>query len=393
MTTQQLVHVDPKHIEKIDNIIDECGMIRSGQKAGIMAGLQLAAGVAALRSLITPEMMRPIMDLQGTPLGFRTDRDKAFKGPTCYEEEIVKECAIQAMLNGARLIGNEFNIIASNCYLTKEYFVRTMADMENLTDLVIEFGVPQQSGEKGALVPAKATWKYQGRRDHIERDVVRAEDGKIIADNRIAVRVNSGQGADAILGKAERKLRAQILSRITNTTFTDGDVSDLHGDVIVVPGSTDPSNGSGTGSSLNDKLRSQKAARAQAAAQASQTATPTEEPEDGPEAQETVTRATQQTKKTPAKPAEEDPPFELEAEQSTAVAEEERPDFSPERGEPVGNWHGRLLKAIKGARTEEELGWISEEVNSQAANGYVSGMRETDLWNKMEARHAELTGS
>jgi hypothetical protein len=42
----------------------------------------------------------------------------------------------------------------------------------------------------------------------------------------IPIRVNKGQSADAILGKAKRKMLAAIYSRITGTEITDGEVED-----------------------------------------------------------------------------------------------------------------------------------------------------------------------
>ena len=60
---------------------------------------------------------------------------------------------------------------------------------------------------------ASASWKHKGVADKMENVV-------------IAVRVNKGQGADATLGKAKRKLLARIYARVTGTVVTDGDVGD-----------------------------------------------------------------------------------------------------------------------------------------------------------------------
>jgi hypothetical protein len=70
---------------------------------------RMAAGIRALRAALTPEIMQDIMALQGSSLGFRTDKDK--EGG--YPVEVVKECMIEAVLKGARVINNETNIIAS----------------------------------------------------------------------------------------------------------------------------------------------------------------------------------------------------------------------------------------------------------------------------------------
>lgn len=180
----------------------------------------LASGIRELRKLITAQMMSDIMELQGTSLGFKTDRDK----DNGYPVDVVKEVLIEAVLRGAAPIGNEFNIIAGRCYLTKEFFVRALREMPELENLILSAGVPVLGGG-GALVPYEATWTYRGQEFRISRSQRKLADGSS-SDNRICVRVNAGMGADGILGKAEKKIRAQILSLLTNTTFSDEDDGD-----------------------------------------------------------------------------------------------------------------------------------------------------------------------
>jgi hypothetical protein len=45
-------------------------------------------------------------------------------------------------------------------------------------------------------------------------------------DNRIAIRVNAGQGSDAILGKAERKFYAALLEHLSGEPVDSGDADD-----------------------------------------------------------------------------------------------------------------------------------------------------------------------
>jgi hypothetical protein len=54
------------------------------------------------------------MALQGSNLGFKTDKDKTGG----YSEAEVKTCLIDAVLLGLQPTGNEFNIIASQMYPT-----------------------------------------------------------------------------------------------------------------------------------------------------------------------------------------------------------------------------------------------------------------------------------
>lgn len=85
----------------------------------MLKALILARYTQNLREQLTPEMMRDVRALMNTPLGFRTDRDprqvdsKTGKPYTPYGDEVIRDCAIVAMIDGARFVGNEWNIIAT----------------------------------------------------------------------------------------------------------------------------------------------------------------------------------------------------------------------------------------------------------------------------------------
>lgn len=196
-----------ERITAIEKITDNCNFGALVKLGSFQRAFQLARGVSQLRELITPEMMRDIMALQNTQLGFKTDKQDG------YEMAVVKECLIQARLMGAYPVGNEFNIISAQTYLTKNFFIRTLREFPGLTDLRRNFGVPKLVSETGAIVAVGATWKLDGRSDSI-------------SDREIPIRVNKGMGPDAILGKAHRKLDAMIYSQITGTEMTDGEADE-----------------------------------------------------------------------------------------------------------------------------------------------------------------------
>lgn len=183
---------------------------------------RMAAAIRALHKAITDEMMGDIMALQGTALGFLTDKDKTGG----YDVKTVKLVMIEAALMGAHWVGNEVNIISERPYLTKNFFTRTLREFPGFTDLKLFPGVPALAGDKGALVPYVATWKLNGAADRIERLLTKLDGGKEL-DERICVKVNAGMGADAILGKAERKIKAAIYGRLTGSDVHDGDVDDV----------------------------------------------------------------------------------------------------------------------------------------------------------------------
>lgn len=205
--------------DEITRAVDECSLATVEGLPAIKRAIVLAAGIQALRTALSDDVVQKlIMPLQSTSLGFRTDKDD--KGG--YPIAVVRDCAIEALLRGFQIVGNEMNIIAGRPYYTKEAFERRVPDVPGVSELELFPGVPQMK-DGGALVPYRATWKLQGVRMEIVRDVVKRGDDGIVSDERIPVRVNSGMGADAILGKAKRKILAQVFDRITGSRFSESD--------------------------------------------------------------------------------------------------------------------------------------------------------------------------
>lgn len=156
---------------------------------------------------LTPKVMGPIMALQGSPLGFRTDKDSSGG----YGENVVKEALIAAAMLGLMPVGNQFNIIGSRFYVTKEGFLFLLGNMPGLK-YDVDLGVPKSSNG-GAIVHAAISWTLNGgetQRKELE----------------IPVRVNNGMGADAVLGKAMRKACCRLYNMLTNSTLSDADVAD-----------------------------------------------------------------------------------------------------------------------------------------------------------------------
>jgi len=200
----------PDSWAKLDTIIEQSSISRLEKHGRVSRAHALARAVQRLRGAITPAEMADFMALQGSPLGFLTDKDQ--EGG--YDPPTVKECLIEALLRGVYPVGNEFNIIAGHAYITKAGMARLVRQFPGLTDLKINFGVPVMK-HGGALVEASARWLLNGNAQQIERT--------------IPVRVNRYMGVDAILGKAERKLLAAVYGRLTGSEHTvpDGEIDDL----------------------------------------------------------------------------------------------------------------------------------------------------------------------
>lgn len=199
-------------------VVKECSLSALENSEQFPKAFAMAQGIKRLRELITPELMKEIMPLMNTSLGFQTDRDptkedwKTKKPYVPYSEAVVKECFIEATLRGLAPVGNEWNILAGRVYATKNGLGRKLKELAGFTDFKPSFQVPKAAGENGAIVQVSATWKMNGVPDKLER--------------AFPIKVNNGMGADAIVGKAERKLRAAVYEQITGSHLSDGDTSD-----------------------------------------------------------------------------------------------------------------------------------------------------------------------
>lgn len=182
---------------------------------GFQKAFLMASGIKQLKELLTNQYMAPIMELQGSKLGFRTDKDRnkdGTPGPG-YPIEVVRDCVIEAVLNGLQVTGNQFNIIAGNCYPTKEGCGYRLNTYPGLKYQII-CGLPRVNDQNtSAAIDVKIKWHLKG-------------EGQNEETIPIPIRVNSMMGIDAIIGKATRKARAWLLSRITGTEVTDVDIEE-----------------------------------------------------------------------------------------------------------------------------------------------------------------------
>lgn len=210
------------------------GVLTSKDVAGFEKSYLIANAISELKKLLTAQYMKPIMELQGNKLGFKTDKD-ASGG---YSEEIVKNCLIEAVLTGVQPFGNQFNIIAGNCYITKEGFWYLLSKETGLTYEIIPM-LPRINADKtSAAIIMKIEWVLKGVAKNREID--------------FPVKVNQYMGADAVIGKATRKSRAWLYNSLNDTEISDGDTSDIEYKLV-------QEKGVGQVEKFNEKLLDKKA--------------------------------------------------------------------------------------------------------------------------------------
>ena len=189
-------------------------VIGEDNMAGFEKSFQIANAMAFLRENLTDEVMKPIMSMQGSKLGFKTDKDQNGGYPIA----VVRDCLIDASLTGVSTHGNQFNIIGGNMYLTKEGYGALLKKVKGLK-FVIKYSVPKVDASK-TFATVDSTVKY-------------TIDGATEEETlTFSIKGSAYSTADAYLGKAERKARAWLFNQVSDIEVSDGDVEDIEVTVV-----------------------------------------------------------------------------------------------------------------------------------------------------------------
>lgn len=199
------------------------------QEAWLMEGnfartIAYGLAVAELREALDERVMKALLKLKNSKMGFRTD-----EGPKTgvYSMDVVRDAVIEAATLGLQCVGNHFNILGGNMYVTKEGFtflLRQLAKEGRLQDMRFVYH-PAEVKESSTQGVSRSGELYQ----KIEREgLVKVEvscvfDGKAVNEClEFVIRVNSGMSQDAVLGKAERKAKAWLYNYLTDQAVSDG---------------------------------------------------------------------------------------------------------------------------------------------------------------------------
>lgn len=176
----------------------------------------MANAISEIRNVLTPEVMKPIMELRGSKLGFRTDRDKPnSKGqmPTPYTVDEVRDCLIDAILLGLSPVGNQFNILSGTMYPTKEGFTHLLKKIKVHSSIIYPKTVFAQNRET-AQVTCEVTYRT-------------GDDKPLKQLLEFTVKAGPYATTDSCNGKAERKAKCWLYNYIEGTDITDGDAENI----------------------------------------------------------------------------------------------------------------------------------------------------------------------
>ena len=188
-------------------------MVRMHDNSPLTA-IAIANAVQQLRESITPELIQGLKKLQGSPLGFQTDKDNGahigrgkYEPGTGYDDDTVRDVAIMAASKGARMYGNEVNIIKSRMYLTKQYYGRLLDDTLGRHNWHTTPDIPRDIGEKRAVVSGTIWW--------------RDSDGEHTDTCQFSVKCDATSTIDLLIGNWVKRARQMIYERSTGVKAPD----------------------------------------------------------------------------------------------------------------------------------------------------------------------------
>ncbi len=187
-------------------------MIRMNDNSPLTA-IAMANAVQQLRESITPELIEGLKKLQGSPLGFVTDKDKGEKlgrgqyaEGSGYNDDIIRDVAIAAAAKGARMWGNEVNIIKGRAYITKNYYARLNNDTLGRNNWYAKPDIPRTAA--GGAVISGSIWWRDSAGEHTETC-------------QFAIKGDSTSQLDLMIGKWEKRAYQMIYERSTGVKAPD----------------------------------------------------------------------------------------------------------------------------------------------------------------------------
>lgn len=208
--------VDDQIIEQLESLQSRCFDIQK-LDPGARKFFQTAEVMNQLQAIFNnPNVLKCFMLLQGSPVGFMTDRE--------YPPHVVRDALVQAFLVGVFPINNQMNIIGGKMYIPKEGFEYLLhnsphGDIQNLEYFRfdhMEF-IQFHQEIKAATIKATLVWKLKGGQEQaFTRNVQVIYHG-----------VEKKNNIDMAFGKAEAKMLQWLYKRLTNITIPHGDATDL----------------------------------------------------------------------------------------------------------------------------------------------------------------------
>jgi len=188
----------------------------------LLHSAMMGVAVDRLKAMITKDIADLLMKMMNTQDGFKTDRGEKQSNAnnrTPYDRQTVIDCTAAALMRGVLFSGNMFNILFGECFITANGWLYKLQQIPGFSDFKVYPGTPAAANGQPA-VRIGASWKMNGIKDDL-RDA-KGDEGIVFA-----VKVQSGMGPEAVVGKAKARAYRLIYETLTNTKQTNVDDDDV----------------------------------------------------------------------------------------------------------------------------------------------------------------------
>lgn len=138
-----------------------------------------------------------VVALAGQANGFKCDKD--------YPAEKIKQCAIDALIAGCQLTGNQWNIIGGNMYIAQLGWKRKLAITPGFKFLDVPTFKDPVDGKGYVRIECSQKYSMDGKEDKYEFTAI--------------VRTNGGSNIDNNIGKAKAKLWHALYEKLTGESW------------------------------------------------------------------------------------------------------------------------------------------------------------------------------
>lgn len=182
------------------------------------AAFQAVCVVKMMRDALTDQVVREVFEpLMNTKIGFRTDKDPnrprkrkdgTMEKPEPYRTAVVRDCIIDAVINGLMPTGNQFNIISGSMYPTREGYAALLKRIG--CKYMINFSqdnTPQNPSS--AEIRCNISFEYSGEKNGFTMVATVPKD--------------SFSSYDQLKGKADRRAKKALYEYLTGCDLGDAD--------------------------------------------------------------------------------------------------------------------------------------------------------------------------
>ena len=212
--SKAMVKIDASQVDAFELATEESlsAAIPAAGMGKVAHAIKVAQAIQSMRDAMPKDMIRAVLQpLAGSPLGFQMDRDS-------YPDDVIRDCAIEAVLNGLPLCGNRWNIIGGRFYPRKEGFEDLCSTRCRFTTSVSVGTLPANAYNTGEYVTCTVTIMYLMNElpDGMEPQ-------KHVGRYRVKLNKKSSIPEDLLEGKAKRKALRDLWRILSGIALPEGD--------------------------------------------------------------------------------------------------------------------------------------------------------------------------